>query len=377
MRRLGLAVALVSVVALVSGGAGLQSTTPRSVAAPAGHPVVHRLLVDQNGDPVAQQNVQLAWDGRASAGQERVLADATTDENGLVEIDWTPTAADVRAALTNGGWFNFTLLVGEPSHGGVFTIPAHWDGRRWTSDNPEIPGSAAARRLEAKPLRINMGDMALTEAQYRGQAAEAARRAPTYSEEMTLVANVPSGRDTKTTFTYGRKGDSTIEVKKSFGGDDWDSSGSAKVSNTEGAAVYGKVLGAKTRQLSVSVKYSKELRCVAGWTCYTLLQAREWTGDAKAPTITNWSCLHGSDYSVYKKSQFDGITRESGTNRTYDIGAEVFGVGVWSRSGYAETASLHVEFDAKKKVKDNRYCVGGSTDNWPSAKTLYVSSWRA
>jgi hypothetical protein len=125
----------------------------------------------------------------------------------------------------------------------------------------------------------------------------------------------------------------------------------------------------------VSIRYAKYLTCVGGWTCYLVIEARDWTGAARAPRIKNWPCQHGKKHTVFTKPVTE-VRRDSGRNRTYEAGVTVFGVGLWSRSGYSESASLRVEFDARRDVKHNRFCVGGSTDSWNKAKTLYVSTWR-
>jgi hypothetical protein len=86
------------------------------------------------------------------------------------------------------------------------------------------------------------------------------------------------------------------------------------------------------------MRYSKRTTCAGGWICHTRIRAEKWVGGIRSAQITNWSCRHGEKYLTYRYPRTQRIKKNDGTNRTYDVGAVVSGVGLWARTIYVSSS---------------------------------------
>lgn len=333
--------------------------------------VISQKVMTIGGRTLTNAPVRLLWDGEVTGGKLRELVRSASSADGRLKLDWTPTAADLAKARVNGGWFNFEVFVGSGGSTGVTFVPRRWTGNGWVG----VDGAVGSARLGEAPIEVALGDMRVKDMAQRQRIARGGTVHVHWRRDYwTRVANVPSGRDMKTDFTYGRAGDSEIEAMADNGAG-WFTSGTTKVSNEE-AMVHGLVGGARTSQISVTVQYEKVSGCVAGWYCYTRIRARHWTGGLRGKKITNWSCRHGKKSTVYKYPLVQGIRKYRGENRTYSTGASVAGFGLSAKSGYGSSVDMTIDFRIPGGVNNNRFCIGGSTGAWTTARTIYASSWR-
>jgi hypothetical protein len=360
------AIALCTIVAVTSG----------SATASGGPVVITATLKSASGPAVASRPVELLWDGGTGA-PVKSLARGETDANGLVTISYTPTAADLAAAKPNGDWFNFTVFVGSGDSAGVVSVPRKWTGDSWTSEETDTPAGVAALAASRQaapaptPLTVSLTDMR----QSKSSAAKFTAQPATVTDSWTrytAVANIPSGTDMQTNFTYGSKGNSEVGMFSNSGGG-WAEAGTTHVSNTE-AAVHGSVVSKASKQAKVSMLYKQYSECVNGQYCWTERKAVAWTGGLKLYGITNYSCKHGAYHKTFKYPDVKGASKTQGTNRTYDVGATIGSLGFSAKSGYGTTVKMNFDFRIAGGTSNTHFCLGGSNHNWPTASTLYASS---
>jgi hypothetical protein len=332
--------------------------------------VLSATLSAESGATLGSEPVRLLWDGNHGAPVE-TLATEVTDEDGSVTVNWVPDRADLDRASANGGWFNFTVFVGQGSSTGVTMLPRRWTDGGWATTDP-APGVPARRVPARQPLRLRMQDMTELSATAAGNGARAGHRTTTGTwSRYTRVVNVPSGVDMYTNVAYGSRADSEIGVLVSSG-NGWGSAGTSHLANTE-AKVGGQVRSRRTYQYKANLRYHEYLQCVVG-ACWYERRATSWLGGMRATRIRNWRCRHARYRDWYTYPLVTRATKNRGENRTYETGASIGGLDFTAKSGYSRYVDMTIHFRLKGGATRRHYCVGGSTDHWPYAATVYASS---
>ncbi len=315
----------------------------------------------------SSQPVLLLWDQGAT---QPVVATGDTGPTGELVLEYQPTTMPTDA----DNWFNFILVVGEGKEAGIHHFSRQWTGTAWRTDE------AATALTETAPEKVTAPKVAMSAASSARSSSRSALATAAVTQAWTAwvkVANVPSARDMKTTFTYGAAGNSEISVMANSYGN-WHRVGTSHISNSA-AAASGFLTGPHTAQYSVTMRFENQTVCAPRIGCWSERKAVRWNGHVSRVGITNWNCQHGSYYDTFHYPIVTNISKTKGTNRTYEVGATVppqGGIDFASRSGYGTTVKMEMDFRVPGDYTANWFCIGGSNAHWPTASTLYATAWQ-
>jgi hypothetical protein len=140
MRRVTTSIGVLSIVGLLAAPAGPAAASKYKPSAPF---VAHMRATLVSGRPAAGASVWVFPDvtPKHKKAVLHVAWETSTNANGAFTVRAMYRSHVRRAAVQNGGWVNFMVIVSTARRFGVWEFPARWSQRAWHPEPGSLPSS--------------------------------------------------------------------------------------------------------------------------------------------------------------------------------------------------------------------------------------------
>jgi len=348
----------------------------------ASKPLIALMAMDKNGNPLQNANVEVFLMNGSNVSNQSPVITATTDSNGVANVFFAPTSSQIALADQNNGYFNFSVVVSDPSGApDVYNFTYHLPDAE-TNSSESMNGSVSQVK-DSSPVGVQLSPYGGHKPWVEGKNSIQSMTAPTQSmaalqpndqtcqwmnsmvsstEAYTTVGELHNAEYGSATFTYGYGGtaDSTIGVGYSSNGTSgWSADGTFHVSNTYGAqqtrTQTSPDTGYQVKTEFTYDKYEWQQYCAGvptGAAPYYTVEANTWDGGMEWGANVSQYDGHEASYSQYAIEEYPNstFTRSSNTAYTYSAGVSVFGATLSATSGFSQYVQESWTFPANGGV---------------------------